>query len=458
MTIVDAPPAPPGIPGHLAPVDDEQAVLGACMQSPRALDAAMPSVPGPQVFYWPRHAAVWAAIAALWERGEPADPVQVAAELAATGVPDRHNDLRPYLHTLYEAAPTGAIADPTPYLRRVVDGWKLRAGDGAFIRGRQTIAAPDGGDPDAILDAVAAEVTAARDLGARSDTAVRVGDVVDPLLTGLADDQDEDDHPGVPWPYVDLGGSPGNPHRPGPMNPMQAGQLITIAGRPGMGKSAMLTDCCRHVAFNLGLPALLISYEMKAPEITARIVSQQARVLLSHLTRPGMLDGTDHARIGDYRAALAAAPLLIADGEDTSLAEIDRLIRAHRPRLVAIDYLQLAVPDGPDDLRRARVERYTRSVKRLASRREVPILVGSQLNRASETRRDRTPQLSDLRETGAIEQDSHAVLLIHRPDYYEPEGPRVGEADVIIAKQRNGVTTTVTLANRLHYGSFADLA
>lgn len=449
--------APPdeytGPPPHLAPVDDERAVLGACLLSPRALDAVEPAVPpaAGQIFYAPRHGYVWEAIHACWERGEPADPLNVYAEIDRRGLANETGG-RPYLHTLIEDVPRGTLADPTPYLARILDAWEKRGGDSALIRGRQVLAAPDGGDASAILDAVITEVETARDRRIRGRTAVPVGSLIGDVLDGLRVEPWDDEATGVPWPYADLGGDGG------PMNPMMPGQMIGIAGRPGAGKSTVLKDCCEHCSFHQGWPSLLVSYEMKAKEITARVLSHQARILLSHLTRPGLINADDLARVEDYRRAVEAAQMFIVDSEDTSVAELDRLIRQYRPRLVAVDYLQLAVADGPDAERRARVERYSRSLKILAGRREVPILVGSQLNRANETRRDKTPQLSDLRESGSIENDCDAVILFHRPDMYEPEGPRVGEVDAIVAKQRNGPLATVPLAARLHYASFADMA
>lgn len=444
-----------GPPEHLAPVQDEQAVLGSALLSARSLDELMPSVPSGAVFYVPRHGAVWEAIAAQWERGEtPVDAVTTAAELSRMGELERSGGPA-YLHTLIATVPTAA--NGVYYLRRVLAAWKLRAGDSAMTRGHQVIRSPDGGDPDLILAAVAAEVEAARDLGLREDGAVRVGDVVQPLIDSLDAPPWDDDAPGVPWPYHDLGGVPGS-RTPGLLNPMRGGELWCIAGRPGHGKSTMIADCLQHVSFDMGQPSLLVSYEMSREQITARIVSRQARVLLSHLTRPGMLDDNDRARIADFLPALHAAPLIIVDKKDTSLAEVDRLIRRHQPRLVAIDYLQLAVPDGPDEMRRARVERYTRALKILAGRRDVPIITGSQLNRASELRRDHVPRMADLRETGGIEQDCDGVILLHRPDLNEPESPRAGEVDAIVAKQRNGPTDTVPLAALLHYARFADMA
>lgn len=438
----------PRTPTHLAPVADERAVLGACMASPRALDAVVPHIPSGGVFWEARHGSVWDAIRRVWDAGHTADALNVHAELDRAGDSSRVGG-RAYLHTLLACAETGTLADPAPYVGRVLDGWELRGGDEALVRGRQVIASPGGGDPGAILDAVAAEVTRARDRRTRAETVVRVGDLVDPVLESLIAYDFEEDGAGVPLPWRDVATV---------VNPMMPGQVLCFGGRPGMGKSTALKDAVEYPAFALGLTTLLVSYEMRGPEIAARVMSSQSRVPLAHLTRPGQLTDSDRARIEDYRAALAAAPLLIVDTEDTSLAELDRLIREHRPRLVAVDYLQLAVGDGPDDSRRARVERYSRDVKKMAGRREVPVIIGSQLNRANETRRDKTPHLADLRESGAIEQDCDVVILLHRDDYYEPESVRAGEADFIIAKQRNGPLDTVALAARFHFARFSDMA
>jgi replicative DNA helicase len=448
----------PGPPAHLAPADDERAVLAACLVSPRVLDAVLPSVPSGLVFWEPRHGFIWDAIHDCWEDGRAADIRNVAAALRAAGLMGRVDPV--YLARLEGDAPAGTLADPMPYLERVLSGYVLRGGDKALIRGRQTIAAPDGGNPAAILDAVALELAAARDLLARRGNAVRVGDVVPQVLAELDDAAQDDDGFGIPLPYRDLARV---------VNPMRPGQFGIIAGRPGHGKSTVLKDICTHTSFNLGLPSLLVSWEMKRVEITARVMSDQARVLFEHLTR-GPLTEQDLVRIGEYRAAFAAAPLIIEDGDDTSIGEIDRLIREHRPAVVCLDYAQLAIPDGPDSERRARVERWTRAIKQLAGKREVPIVAGSQLNRQPEGRRNHRPRLADLRESGSFEQDCDWAVLMHVPSLTEGDGgprdraeeaaaaARAGEVDAIVAKQRNGPTDTVPLAARFHYASIADMA
>jgi replicative DNA helicase len=358
------------------------------------VEPAVPPAAG-QIFCEARHGYVWDAIHACWERGEAVDSLNVYAEIERRGLA-RETGGRPYLHTLEASVPTGALTDPAPYLGRILGAWEKRGSDASLVRGRQVIAAPDGGDAGAILDAVIAEIETARARRTRGRTAVQVGSLIGDVLTGLRPEPWDEDAAGIAWPYVDLGGERG------PMNPMMPGQMIGIAGRPGAGKTTVLKDACEHCSFHQGWPSLLLSYESKARDITARVLSSQAHILLSHLTRPGLINDADLARVEDFRRAMEAAQMFVVDSEDTSIAELDRLIRQYRPRLVAIDYLQLAVPDGPDSERRHRVERYSRAVKILAG--------------------------------------------------------RIGEVDAIVAKQRNGPTDTVTLANRLHYAAFADMA
>jgi replicative DNA helicase len=437
----------PGLPLHLAPVDDERAILAACLQSPRVVDEVLPLIPTSAVFFHPRHGYTWDAIVACWGRGERPDGLNVAAELDRQGLtPVQVEPI--FVSDLSGMFVPGPAADPAPYVARILAGWQLRGGDVALSRGRQAIAAPGAGAADDILDAVILGIQAARDAATRERSAVLVGSLVEEVLAGLDPFTFDDEVAALSWPYRDLGQV---------MNPLMPGQMVTIAGRPGTGKSTMLKDLCEHVSFHLSLPSLLVSWEMSSPEITARVMSSQAQVPLAHLTRRGRLNGDDRARLMDYRAAIAAAPLTIVDAEDTSIGELDRLIRQYKPRLVALDYIQLAVPEGPPEYRRQAVERYSRSVKKLAQRREVPIVIGSQLNRQSEARHGHKPQLSDLRESGAIEQDSDAVILLHRPDLYDKDDRR-GEADAIVAKQRNGPTDTVALAALLHQARFADLA
>jgi replicative DNA helicase len=206
---------------------------------------------------------------------------------------------------------------------------------------------------------------------------------------------------------------------------------------------------------------VLFSLEMGRNEITMRLLSAEARVPLQTM-RTGQMNDDDWARLARRMSEVADAPLFIDDSPNMSLMEIRakcrRLKQRHDLRFVIVDYLQLMSSPRRVENRQQEVSDMSRSLKLLAKELDVPVVALSQLNRGPEQRTDKKPLLSDLRESGSIEQDSDVVILLHREDAYEKESPRAGEADLIVAKHRNGPTATVTVAFQGHYSRFVDMA
>jgi replicative DNA helicase len=196
-------------------------------------------------------------------------------------------------------------------------------------------------------------------------------------------------------------------------------------------------------------------------EITMRLLSAEARVPLQTM-RTGQMNDDDWARLARRMSEVADAPLFIDDSPNMSMMEIRakcrRLKQRHDLKFVIVDYLQLMSSPKRVENRQQEVSELSRSLKLLAKELELPVVALSQLNRGSEQRTDKRPMLSDLRESGSIEQDSDVVILLHREDQYEKESPRAGEADLIVAKHRNGPTATVTVAFQGHYSRFVDMA
>jgi replicative DNA helicase len=192
-----------------------------------------------------------------------------------------------------------------------------------------------------------------------------------------------------------------------------------------------------------------------------RLLSAEARVAL-HKMRSGTLSDQDWNSLARTMTSVSEAPLFIDDSPNLSMMEIRakcrRLKQRNQLRLVVIDYLQLMTSGKKVESRQQEVSEFSRSLKLLAKELDVPVIAVSQLNRGPEQRTDKKPQLSDLRESGSIEQDSDIVVLLHREDMYERESPRAGEADFIVAKHRNGPTATVTVAFQGHYSRFVDMA
>jgi replicative DNA helicase len=225
--------------------------------------------------------------------------------------------------------------------------------------------------------------------------------------------------------------------------------------------STLALDLARAAAIKHQLATVVFSLEMGRNEITMRLLSAEARVAL-HAMRSGSMNDEDWTRLARRMSEVAEAPLFIDDSPNMSMMEIRakcrRLKQQHDLRLVIIDYLQLMQSGKRVESRQVEVSEFSRSLKLLAKELEVPVIALSQLNRGPEQRTDKKPMVSDLRESGSIEQDADMVILLHREDAYEKESPRAGEADLIVAKHRNGPTATVTVAFQGHYSRFVDMA
>ncbi|WP_204016937.1 replicative DNA helicase [Sphaerimonospora thailandensis] len=225
--------------------------------------------------------------------------------------------------------------------------------------------------------------------------------------------------------------------------------------------STLGLDFARSAAIKNGLATVIFSLEMSRNEITMRLLSAEARVAL-HTMRSGLMNDDDWTRLARRMGEVADAPLFIDDSPNMSMMEIRakcrRLKQRNDLRFVIVDYLQLMSSPKKTESRQQEVSEISRALKLLAKELEVPVIAISQLNRGPEQRTDKRPQVSDLRESGSIEQDADMVILLHREDAYERESPRAGEADLIVAKHRNGPTATVTVAFQGHYSRFVDMA
>ena len=243
-------------------------------------------------------------------------------------------------------------------------------------------------------------------------------------------------------------------------NGLHPGQMIVVAARPAVGKSTWALDIARSAAIKHKHATVVFSLEMSRTEITMRLLSAEARVHLQKL-RNGQMGEDDWAKIAATMGKISEAPLFIDDSPNMSLMEIRakcrRLKQKHDLKLVVIDYLQLMTSGKRVESRQQEVSEFSRALKLLAKELEVPVIAISQLNRGAEQRTDKRPQMSDLRESGSIEQDADIVILLHREDAYEKESPRAGEADVIVAKHRNGPTDTLVVAFQGHYSRFVDM-
>ncbi len=355
----------------------------------------------------------------------------------------------PYLHTLIASVPTAANAGY--YARIVRERAILRRLVEAGTRIVQFGYAGDA-EADDLVDRAQAEVYAITDHRVTEDYH-SLADIMPGALDEIeAIGSRGDGMTGVPTGFADFDSL---------TNGLHPGQMVVIAARPAVGKSTLALDFARSAAIKNGLSTAFFSLEMGRNEITMRLLAAESKVSL-HTMRTGQMSDDDWTRLARRMSEVADAPLFIDDSPNMSMMEIRakcrRLKQRHDLRLVIIDYLQLMSSPKRVENRQQEVSDMSRSLKLLAKEIDVPVIALSQLNRGPEQRTDKKPLLSDLRESGSIEQDSDVVILLHREDMYERESPRAGEADLIVAKHRNGPTTTVTVAFQGHYSRFVDMA
>ncbi|MDP2945359.1 MAG: replicative DNA helicase [Atribacterota bacterium] len=241
----------------------------------------------------------------------------------------------------------------------------------------------------------------------------------------------------------------------------QPSELIVIAGRPGMGKTAFCMSIAQYIAVSKNIPVALFSLEMSKSQLVQRMLCSEARVD-AHNLRKGRLAESDWPTLSMAAGRLASAPIFIDDTAGITCLEIRakarRLKAQHELGLVIIDYLQLITSSGRVENRQQEISEISRSLKGLARELNVPIIAVSQLSRAVEQRIERRPRLSDLRESGAIEQDADLVVFLYREEYYKTKTEKKGIAEVIISKQRNGPTGQIDLAFVKEYAKFENLA
>lgn len=427
----------------------EQSVLGGMLLSKDAIADVLERLRSGD-FYRPAHQNIYDAILDLYGRGEPADAVTVAAEL------DRRSLLRriggaPYLHTLISTVPTAAnagyyagIVAEKALLRRLVE-----AGTRVVQYG---YAGAEGADVAEVVDRAQAEIYAVADRRMSEDF-VPLEDLLQPTMDEIdAIASNGGVSRGVPTGFTELDEV---------TNGLHPGQMIIVAARPGVGKSTLGLDFMRSCSIKHRQASVIFSLEMSKSEIVMRLLSAEAKIKLADM-RSGRMTDDDWTRLARRMSEISEAPLYIDDSPNLTMMEIRAKARRLRQksdlRLIVIDYLQLMSSGKKHESRQVEVSEFSRQLKLLAKELEVPVVAIAQLNRGPEQRTDKKPMLSDLRESGSLEQDADMVILLNRPDAFERDDPRGGEADFILAKHRNGPTKTVTVAHQLHLSRFTNMA
>ena len=425
----------------------EQSVLGAMLLSKDAIADVVETLRADD-FYRPSHATLFDVVLDLYGRGEPADAVTVASELTKVGEITRVGGAS-YLHTLVSMVPTAANAN---YYARIVR-------EQAILRRLVTAGTrivhmgySGQGEVDDVVDRAQAEVYEVTERRTSEDYAP-LSDIMQGTLNEIEAISNRDgEMVGVPTGFAELDAL---------TNGLHPGQLVILAARPALGKSTLGLDICRNASIKHGITSVIFSLEMSRNEIVMRLLSAEAQVSLQHM-RSGTMTEADWAKMANKMGVVSEAPLFIDDSPNMTLMEIRakcrRLKQRHNLKLVVVDYLQLMTSGKRVESRQQEVSEFSRSLKLLAKELEVPVIAISQLNRGPEQRQDKRPMLSDLRESGSLEQDADMVVLLHREDFYERESPRAGEADFIVAKHRNGPTANITVAFQGHYSRFVDMA
>lgn len=426
-------------------LEAERSVLGGMMINKDAIADVLEVLQG-EDFYRPAHTSIYAVILDLFSRGEPADAVTVSAELQRRGELDRIGG-RTYIFDLVNGVPTAAN---TGYYAHIVrEQAQLRSLIEVGTRITQLGYTTDGADVAELLNTAQSEVFQMTESRTKNDYA-SFHDIVPGLIEELEINASRDGAvSGLATGFHDLDGV---------LNGLRPGQMVIVAARPGMGKTTIAMDFCRHIAFREHKPVAFFSLEMGRTELAMRVLAAEGEIPLSALIS-GDIRQNQWERISKTLARIAEGPLYVDDSPNLTMMEIRaksrRMRQQHGIELIVIDYLQLLTSGGrTPESRQQEVSEFSRSIKLLAKELDVPIIAIAQLNRNPEQRNDKTPQVSDLRESGSLEQDADVVMLINRPQA-EDGSLDMPPAEVIVGKNRSGPTAKIELAFQGNYTCFA---
>ncbi|WOB11217.1 replicative DNA helicase [Piscinibacter gummiphilus] len=429
------------VPPHS--IEAEQSVLGGLLIDNSAWDRAGDLL-NDNDFYRHEHQLIYAAIGGLINNAKPADVITVFEQLQSLGKAEACGGLV-YLNALAQSVPSAAN------LRRYAEIVRERAVLRKLVSASDEIATaafnPQGRPVPQILDEAESKIFKIGEEGSRS----RQGFIsMDTLVVQLIDRVNElhengaEEVTGVRTGFYDMDKMTAG---------LQPGDLIVLAARPSMGKTAFALNIAENVAVNEGLPVVVFSMEMGAAQLALRMVGSLGRIDQSHL-RTGKLLDDEWGRLSEAVEKLGKAAVFIDEGSALSPSELRARARRQARQcgqlgLIVVDYLQLMSGSGggSEENRATVIGEISRGLKSLAKELKCPVIALSQLNRSVETRTDKRPMMSDLRESGAIEQDADVIMFIYRDDYYlKEQSKEPGVAEIIIGKQRNGPTGTVKLA------------
>jgi replicative DNA helicase len=431
-------------------LEAEQAVLGGLMLAPDAMDKVADKL-GEDDFYRKDHRLIWRAIAELANKGMPSDAVTLGDWFDANGMAELVGGAS-YLIELANATPSAAniaayadIVREKSVLRQLIDAGTAITEDGYR---------PEGKSVQEVMELAEQRVFKIAESGARGKKdIVSMRTAVSEAFRLLSQRyENRGQLTGVSTGFKDLDELTSG---------LQPSDLIIVAARPSMGKTAFALNIAEAAAMRGKKSVAVFSMEMSASQLAFRLISSLGRIHQSHL-RTGDLAEEDWPRVTSAITMLSDAKIFIDDTPAMSPVELRsrarRLQREHGLGLIVIDYLQLMQVPGNKENRATEISEISRGLKALAKELDVPVIALSQLNRSLEQRADKRPMMSDLRESGAIEQDADVIMFIYRDEYYNKESPDKGLAEIIIGKQRNGPTDTVKLAFLGQYTKFENYA
>lgn len=428
-------------------LEAEQSVLGALLMGGGSISELHIEVNlRAEDFYRASHGTIFAAMQALEQRNDPIDVLTVADLLESTGQLEQIGG-KSALESLAVAVP--ALAHVRQYARMVREHALMRALLATAYAIQQQVAERAGTPGELVDQAERAILEVAQDDRRKDFRSIH--DLLDFELDKLVTLSKEGAAiTGTPSGFEDLDRMTGG---------FQPGNLIILAARPSMGKSALMANFCEHAALNADKAVALFSLEMSETELAQRFIASQASVKGDDL-RKGRIQDTRWPKIYEASNRLAQSPLFVDDSSELSVLDMrakSRRLAQQQPNglgLIVVDYLQLMRADRLIENRTEAIGTISRGLKQLARELLVPVIALSQLNRGVEQRTDKRPMLSDLRESGAIEQDADLVMMIYRDEYYNEDSDREGIADLIVAKHRNGGLGTVELTFQKDYPRF----
>ncbi len=430
-------------------IEAEQAVLASMLMNREAV-VNVADMLKKDDFYQVQYGVIFEAMVELYHEGTAIDVITLTERLREKGVPENvygietMQELMSVVSTSANAKKYAEIIKDRANMRRLIKLAENAANDCYALKDSSTN----------ILGHIENEVLELTQQGTGGDDTVPIREVVDNVLRNIREaSKQQGNITGVPTGFMDLDDM---------LTGLHGSELILIAARPAMGKTAFVLNIAQHVILKTDVPVAIFNFEMNKEQLVQRMIAMESQVNSQNI-RTGNLQDDQWMKLYESSNILGGTKLFIEDQSNVTIGDIRnkcrKLKQRHNIGLIIIDYLQLMSGSGRTDSRQQEVSEISRGLKVLAKELDVPIIALSQLSRAVEARTDHRPMLSDLRESGAIEQDADVVMFIYREDVYRDDLPEEDKhkAEIIIAKQRNGATGTVVLGWQGEYTKFVNL-